>query len=143
MCEFLVKHDSFVGFLLTLYFLIIPMLCNMAWQDTKTSYIKWYFTKSIWVNYLGFSIFLIIGSGSFVWYIMLVILELLVYIVISPILWLLEFIFFNKDCSSIISEELIEKERQREERRKNKEYRANLTRHIKENQMQQFRKELE
>ena len=133
MCEFLVKHDSFVGFLLTMYLLIIPMLCNMAWQDAKTSYIKWYFTKSIWVNYLGFSIFLIIGSGSFIWYIMLVILELLVYIVISPILWLLEFIFFNKDCSNIISGELIEKERQREERYKNNEYRPNLTRHIKEN----------
>lgn len=133
MCEFLLKHNSFVGFLLTMYLLIIPMLCNMAWQDTKTSYIKWYFTKSSLVNYLGFSIFLIIGSGSFVWYIMLVILELLVYIVISPIIWVLEFIFFNKDCSSTISEELVEKENQREERRKNKEYRANLTRHIKEN----------
>ena len=64
MCEFLIEHDSFTGFILTMYLLIIPMLCNMAWQDSKISYIRWYFTKGDYINYLGFSIFIVISSGS-------------------------------------------------------------------------------
>lgn len=31
MSEFLIEQDSFTGFILTMYLLIIPMLCNTAW----------------------------------------------------------------------------------------------------------------
>ena len=132
MCEFLIEHDSFTGFILTMYLLIIPMLCNMAWQDSKISYIKWYFTKGDYINYLGFGIFIIISSGSFIWYLALLFLELIVYIIVNPLVWLIEFVFFNRDCNNIISEELVEKERQREARYKKREYETKLAKYVKE-----------
>ena len=132
MSEFLIEHDSFTGFILTMYLLIIPMLCNMAWQDSKISYIKWYFTKGDYINYLGFGIFIIISSGSFIWYFILLFLELIVYVIINPLVWLIEFIFFNKDCSNIVSAELVEKERQREDRHKKRDYEIKLAKYVKE-----------
>ena len=133
MCEFLIEHDSFTGFILTMYLLIIPMLCNMAWQDSKISYIKWYFTKGDYINYLGFGIFIIISSGSFIWYLAYLFLELIVYIIVNPLLWLIEFVFFNRDCNNIISGELVEKERQREEGYRKREYEIKLKKYIKDN----------
>lgn len=130
MSEFLIEHDSFTGFILTMYLLIIPMLCNMAWQDSKISYIKWYFTKGDYINYLGFSIFIIISSGSFIWYLALLFLEL---IVVDPLIWLIEFVFCTRDCSNIISEELVEKERQREDRYKKREYEIKLAKYVEDN----------
>ena len=50
MCEFLIEHNSFIGVILRMYLLIIPMLCNMAWQDSKISYVKWYFTKGGYIR---------------------------------------------------------------------------------------------
>lgn len=128
MSGFLIEHDSFTGFILTMYLLIIPMLCNMAWQDSKISYIKWYFTKGDYINYLGFGIFIIISSGSFIWYLILLFLEL----ILNPLGWLIEFVFFNRDCNNIISEELVEKERQRKDRHKKREYEIKLAKYVKE-----------
>lgn len=133
MCEFLIEHNRFTEFILIMYLLIIPILCNMAWYDSKISYIKWYFTKGDYINYLGFSIFIIISSGSFIWYFILLFLELIVYIILNPLVWLIEFIFFNKDCSNIISAELVEKEIQREDRYKKRDYEIKLAKYIREN----------
>lgn len=48
--------------LLVFYFLIIPFLYNIMWQDTLgdgkgKSFLKWYFSKSDSVNWLGFFVF--------------------------------------------------------------------------------------
>ena len=133
MCEFLIEHNRFTEFILIMYLLIIPMLCYMVWQDSKISYIKWYFTKGDYINYLGFGIFLIISSGSFIWYLAYLFLKLIVYIIVTPLVWLIEFIFFNKDCSNIISEELIKKERQRVDRHNKRDYEIKLAKYIREN----------
>lgn len=55
-----------------------------------------------------------------------------IYIIVNPLEWLIEFVFFNRDCNNIISEELVEKERQREDRRKKREYEIKLAKYVKE-----------
>ena len=106
MLELMNEYEQITTWVITLYFLIIPFFCNIAWQESKQRFIKWYFTKSDSVNWLGFSIFLLIGSGCFIWYIGYLILTLIFYIIILPLCWLLEFIFLNKDCSHIVCKEL-------------------------------------
>lgn len=109
MLELIREHDSLMGWIVTMYFLVIPMICNMAWQESGLSFIKWYFTKSDSVNWLGFSCFIFLGLGCFIWYIGLLILELIFYVVVLPIYWLFEFMFLNKDCSHMVCEELDDK----------------------------------
>ncbi len=104
-----------ITWVLTIYFLIIPFIYNTMWQDTLAngkgkSFIKWYFSKSERVNWLGFIVFLILGLGCFVWYILLLIAEVLFYTIALPICWLFEFLFLNKDCSNVVCEDLKEKE---------------------------------
>lgn len=95
------------------YLILVPLWCNMEWttneKNVEKTFLKWYFTKSEKVNYLGFAVFLIIGSGSFVYYIFIGLANTIIYIVILPLCWLFEFLFLNKDCSNIICAELKEK----------------------------------
>ena len=100
--------------LLVFYFFIIPLLYNVMWQDTLgdgkgKSFLKWYFSKSDSVNWLGFFVFLILGLGCFIYYILMLIAELLFYTIVLPICWLFEFLFLNKDCSHIVCDDLKEK----------------------------------
>lgn len=104
-----------ITWLVTIYFLIIPFTYNVMWQDTLgdgkgKSFLKWYFSKSDSVNWLGFFVFLILGLGCFIYYILMLIAELLFYTIALPICWLFEFLFLNKDCSNIVCEDLKEKE---------------------------------
>ena len=104
-----------ITWLVTIYFLIIPFTYNVMWQDTLgdgkgKSFLKWYFSKSDSVNWLGFIVFMILGLGCFIWYILLLIAELLFYTIALPICWLFEFLFLNKDCSNIVCDDLKEKE---------------------------------
>lgn len=100
--------------LLVFYFLIVPLMYNFMWQDTLgdgkgKSFLKWYFSKSDSVNWLGFFVFLILGLGCFIYYILMLIAELLFYTIVLPICWLFEFLFLNKDCSHIVCDDLKEK----------------------------------
>ena len=100
--------------LLVFYFLIVPLMYNFMWQDTLgdgkgKSFLKWYFSKSDSVNWLGFFVFLILGLGCFIYYILRLIAELLFYTIVLPICWLFEFLFLNKDCSHIVCDDLKEK----------------------------------
>ena len=102
--------------LLVLYFIIIPFTYNVMWQDTLgdgkgKTFFKWFFTKSERVNWLGYILFLILGLGCFIWYILMLIAELLFYTIALPICWLFEFLFLNKDCSNIVCDDLKEKEK--------------------------------
>lgn len=40
MLELIREHDSLMGWIVTMYFLVIPMICNMAWQESGLSFIK-------------------------------------------------------------------------------------------------------
>ena len=87
---------------------------NFMWQDTLgdgkgKSFLKWYFSKSDSVNWLGFFVFLILGLGCFIYYILMLIAELLFYTIVLPICWLFEFLFLNKDCSHVVCDDLKEK----------------------------------
>ena len=100
--------------LVIIYFLIVPLMYNFMWQDTLgdgkgKSFLKWYFSKSDSVNWLGFFVFLILGLGCFIYYILMLIAELLFYTIVLPICWLFEFLFLNKDCSHIVCDDLKEK----------------------------------
>ena len=100
--------------LLVFYFLIVPLMYNFMWQDTLgdgkgKSFLKWYFSKSDSVNWLGFFVFLILGLGCFIYYILMLIAELLFYTIVLPICWLFEFLFLNKDCSHVVCDDLKEK----------------------------------
>ena len=100
--------------LLVFYFLIVPLMYNFMWQDTLgdgkgKSFLKWYFSKSDSVNWLGFFVFLILGLGCFIYYILMLIAGLLFYTIVLPICWLFEFLFLNKDCSHIVCDDLKEK----------------------------------
>ena len=97
--------------LLVFYFLIVPLMYNFMWQDTLgdgkgKSFLKWYFSKSDSVNWLGFFVFLILGLGCFIYYILMLIAGLLFYTIVLPICWLFEFLFLNKDCSHIVCKDL-------------------------------------
>ena len=86
--------ESCFGYILfSIYFILIPAVCNIMWQDDKSdkSFIKWYFTKSYWVNWLGYFTFIIMGLGCTIW------------ILLS---WIFEFLFLNKDCSHIVCKDL-------------------------------------
>lgn len=103
-----------ITWLVTIYFLIIPFTYNVMWQDTLgdgkgKTFFKWYFSKSDSVNWLGFFVFLILGLGCFIYYILMLIAELLFYTIALPICWLFEFLFLNKDCSNIVCDDLKEK----------------------------------
>lgn len=100
--------------LLVFYFLIVPFMYNFMWQDTLgdgkgKTFFKWYFSKSDSVNWLGFFVFLILGLGCFIYYILMLIAELLFYTIALPICWLFEFLFLNKDCSNVVCDDLKEK----------------------------------
>ena len=100
--------------LVIIYFLIIPFTYNVMWQDTLgdgkgKTFFKWYFSKSDSVNWLGFFVFLILGLGCFIYYILMLTVELLFYTIALPICWLFEFLFLNKDCSHIVCDDLKEK----------------------------------
>lgn len=111
------NNTELIGWITLIYFLVIPFMCNLAWQDNNDkTFTKWYFTKSPSVNWLGYSIFLLLGLGSFVYVAIFFILSGLVYLVFTPMIWLYEFLFLNKDCSDLVSEELIKKEKVREMR---------------------------
>lgn len=86
-----------------LYLVLIPFICSQIYTDTirSSSFTKWYFTKSERVNYLGFAIFLILCSGSFIYVVLYYLAGLLYYILFIPIIWLFEFLFLNKDCSHL------------------------------------------
>lgn len=104
-----------ISTVLIIYFLLIPFMYNVMWQDILgegkgKTFFKWYFSKSKRVNLLGYIIFLVIGSGSFIYYIFLLLGNILIYIVVLPICWIFEFLFLNKDCSHIVCEDLKEKE---------------------------------
>ena len=103
-----------IQLLLVFYFLIVPLMYNFMWQDTLgdgkgKSFLKWYFSKSDSVNWLGFFVFLILVLGCFIYYILMLIAELLFYTIVLPICWLFEFLFLNKDCSHIVCDDLKEK----------------------------------
>lgn len=103
-----------ITWIVTIYFLIIPFTYNVMWQDTLgdgkgKTFFKWYFSKSDSVNWLGFFVFLILGLGCFIYYILMLIAELLFYTIALPICWLFEFLFLNKDCSNIVCDDLKEK----------------------------------
>ena len=104
-----------ITWLVTIYFLIIPFTYyNVMWQDTLgdgkgKSFLKWYFSKSDSINWLLFFVFLILGLGCFIYYILMLIAELLFYTIVLPICWLFEFLFLNKDCSHIVCDDLKEK----------------------------------
>ena len=103
-----------ITWLVAIYFLIIPFTYNVMWQDTLgdgkgKTFFKWYFSKSDSVNWLGFFVFLILGLGCFIYYILMLIAELLFYTIALPICWLFEFLFLNKDCSNIVCDDLKEK----------------------------------
>ena len=110
MCEATISNLGLT--ILFAYFFMIPLFYNLSWNDSGTnhSFIRWYFIKSDRVNILGYLLVLIIGSGSFVWVLAWYILIAIFYVVGVPIIWLFEFIFLNKDCSNLRSEELMEKE---------------------------------
>lgn len=114
MCDGIISNLA--PTILLAYFFMIPLVYIISWSDSGTNhpFIRWYFIKSDSVNILGYLLVLIIGSGSFIWALMWYILILIFYVVALPLLWLFEFIFLDKDCSHLRSEELIIKEYKRE-----------------------------
>ena len=98
-----------------MYLTLIPLILKDMWADSHTelNFIKWYFKKSDSVNWLGFFMFLLIGSGSFIYVLLYYLGALIFYVVLLPLIWLFEFLFLNKDCSHLRSEEIIEKELER------------------------------
>lgn len=96
-----------LGYILLVYFGIIPFIYNSMWQEScETPFIKWYFTKSKNVNWLGYFMFVILGLGNSAWLILYYISYVLFYLIVVPLLWLFEFLFLNKDCSHIVCEDL-------------------------------------
>ena len=94
-------------YVLLVYFGIIPFIYNMMWQEScETPFIKWYFTKSKNVNWLGYFMFFILGLGNSAWLILYYLISALFYLVFLPICWLFEFLFLNKDCSHIVCKDL-------------------------------------
>jgi small-conductance mechanosensitive channel len=101
--------ESCFGYILfSIYFIIIPVVVNMMWLDDKSdkSFIKWYFTKSDRVNWLGYFIFFILGLGCIVWILFWYFCVILFYTIFLPLCWLFEFLFLNKDCSHIVCKDL-------------------------------------
>ena len=82
-----------------IYFGLLPFIANMMWQENSNkTFVKWYFTKSPIVNYLGFLVFLMLFAGSFLYVFLYYVAGVLYYIVFVPICWLFEFLFLNKSC---------------------------------------------
>ena len=79
--------------ILFFYFLIIPFFYNTVWQDSKDSYIKWYFKKSECITWFGYIFFLILGLGSLLYLLLWYITELLFYVLFLPIGKILMFLF--------------------------------------------------
>jgi hypothetical protein len=102
-------NDDIMFFVLGWYLLILPLVTNMMWQESKDTFVKFYFTKSERVNFLGFTVFLILCSGSWLWYLLFMFLTLIFYVVVVPFIWVFEFLFLNKDCSNIKNIELQDK----------------------------------
>lgn len=106
-------QENLIIICLVFYLILLPLCCNMEWttneKNVGKTFLKWYFTKSEKVNYLGFAVFLIIGSGSFVYYIFIGLGNLIIYVIVLPLCWLFEFLFLNKDYSNIGCDELKEK----------------------------------
>ena len=100
--------EDLILILLAIYFGVIPLICNFMWQEDKsnTSFIKWYFTKSDGVNWLGYFIFIILSLGCTIWILLVYFSEILFYTIFLPICWLFEFLFLNKDCSHIVCKDL-------------------------------------
>ena len=97
---------DFIGWALVMYFILIPLFYNLAWQQSKLSFVRWYFKKSESVNWLGYALVLVLGLGSFIYYILELLLTLIFYVIVMPISWLFEFIFLNKNCNHLACEEL-------------------------------------
>lgn len=97
--------EDVVSTLLIMYFLIIPFIYNTMWQDNKNnkSFIKWYFTKSECVNWLGFLVFILLGLGSFIYVLLYYIAEAMFYIIFIPLEWVFKFLFLKK-CNKIDSD---------------------------------------
>ena len=84
-----------------IYFMLLPFIANTMWQENNNkTFVKWYFTKSQNVNYLGFLIFLILFAGSFFYVFLDYVGTFLFYVVFVPICWLFEFLFLHKDCEN-------------------------------------------
>ena len=99
-------NDDIIFTFLLLYVFVLPIITNLLWQESKDSFLKFYFTKSDKVNWLGFTMFIILCSGSLLWYcIFEILLNIIVIIIILPIIWIFEFLFLNKDCSNINNKE--------------------------------------
>ena len=82
-----------------IYFMLLPFIANTMWQENNNkTFVKWYFTKSQNVNYLGFLVFLILFAGSFLYVFLYYVGSFLFYVIFLPICWLYEFLFLNKDC---------------------------------------------
>ena len=109
------KNKTWFNYVVVAAVLLIPFMYNAMWQDTLgegkgKTFFKWYFSKSKRVNLLGYIVFLVIGSGSFIYYIFLLLANILIYIIVLPICWIFEFLFLNKDCSDINLNKLNKKE---------------------------------
>lgn len=89
---------SLIEFLVLLYFLIIPFFYNTVWQDSKDSYIKWYFKKSECITWFGYIFFLILGLGSFLYLLLWYIGEILFYVLFLPIGKILVFLFVKNSA---------------------------------------------
>ena len=99
-------NEDIMFLILSWYLLILPFVTNMMWQESKDSFVKFYFTKSDKVNFLGFTVFLIVCSGSWLWYLLFMLSTLIFYVVAVPVIWIFEFLFLNKDSSNINNKEL-------------------------------------
>ena len=97
---------EFIGWVLVVYFILIPFFYNLAWQESQLSFIRWYFKKSESVNWLGYALVIVLGLGSFIYYILELLLTLIFYVIVMPMSWLFEFIFLNKNCNHLACEEL-------------------------------------
>ena len=91
----------FIELSIFIYFGLFPFIANTMWQEnTNTTFVKWYFTKSPIVNYLGFLVFLILFAGSFFYVFLYYMCTFLFYVVFVPICWLFEFLFLHKNCEN-------------------------------------------
>lgn len=90
------------------YFMFIPYICKLMWQEdgNNKSFIKWYFTKSDRVNWLGYFIFVIFSLGCTIWILLWYFIVIIFYTIFLPLCWLFEFLFLNKDCSHIVCKDL-------------------------------------
>lgn len=105
------EDKFFVDLIITVfvvYFIFIPFVYNFMWQEdiSNKSFIKWYFTKSDNVNWLGYFVFTILGLGCTIWILLWYFCAILFYMVVLPLCWLFEFLFLNKDCSHIVCKDL-------------------------------------